>query len=66
MTGDGETAALADRDGGIDRLCWPWFDNGACFSALLGGTEHGRRPIASAGPAIRSSACGRYATTSVR
>jgi GH15 family glucan-1,4-alpha-glucosidase len=26
----------------VDWLCWPRFDSGACFAALLGGPEHGR------------------------
>src|SRR3954454_15060676 len=51
LTGDGETAALVGRDGSIDWLCWPRFDSGACFAALLGTREHGRWLIAPAGDA---------------
>jgi GH15 family glucan-1,4-alpha-glucosidase len=42
VIGDCETAALVNRNGSIDWLCWPAFDSDACFSALLGSKEHGR------------------------
>jgi GH15 family glucan-1,4-alpha-glucosidase len=51
--GDCETAALVSRDGSIDWLCWPRFDSGACFAAILGRPEHGRWLIAPKDPIVR-------------
>ena len=48
ILGDCETAALVSRGGSVDWLCWPRFDSGACFAALLGGPEHGRWSVAPA------------------
>ncbi|MGH7843756.1 MAG: glycoside hydrolase family 15 protein [Candidatus Binatia bacterium] len=49
LIGDCHTAALVARDGSIDWLCFPRFDSGACFAALLGTEEHGRWLLAPAG-----------------
>src|SRR5678810_1468963 len=54
LIGDCETAALVSRGGSIDWLCWPRFDSGACFAALLGGPEHGRWRIAPSGEVVRT------------
>ncbi len=49
LIGDCETAALVNRSGSIDWLCFPRFDSPACFAALLGGPEHGRWLLAPTG-----------------
>jgi GH15 family glucan-1,4-alpha-glucosidase len=51
LLSDLQTAALVGRDGSIDWCCFPRFDSGACFAALLGGPEHGRWRIAPAAEA---------------
>jgi len=48
LIGDMETAALVDRNGSIDWLCWPNFSSAACFAALLGSEENGHWQIAPA------------------
>ena len=48
LIGDCETAALVDRNGSIDWLCWPDFSSEACLAALLGTEENGYWKIAPA------------------
>jgi len=42
LIGDLQTAALVNRSGSIDWCCFPRFDSGACFAAVLGDANHGR------------------------
>jgi GH15 family glucan-1,4-alpha-glucosidase len=55
LIGDCQTAALVGRNGSIDWLCFPRFDSGACFAALLGTDENGRWLLAPAGQVRRTS-----------
>jgi GH15 family glucan-1,4-alpha-glucosidase len=42
LVGDLQTAALVGKDGSVDWCCFPRFDSGACFAALLGTPDNGR------------------------
>jgi GH15 family glucan-1,4-alpha-glucosidase len=51
LLSDLQTAALVSREGSVDWLCFPRFDSGACFAALLGTPDHGRWHLAPRGEA---------------
>jgi GH15 family glucan-1,4-alpha-glucosidase len=53
LLGDLQTAVLVDRSGSIDWGCFPRFDSGACFAALLGGPENGHWSLAPVGGLTR-------------
>ena len=50
LIGDCASCALVGSNGSIDWLCWPRFDSGACFAALLGDSRNGRWKIAPSAP----------------
>ncbi len=50
LLGNCRTAALVSNEGSIDWLCFPRFDAGACFAALLGTPENGRWKMAPSEP----------------
>ena len=49
LIGDMQTAALVGHNGSIDWACFPRFDSGACFAALLGDEENGHWRLAPKG-----------------
>ena len=53
IVGDTQTLALVSSSGSVDWLCFPRFDSGACFAALLGSPENGRWLIAPKGTPTR-------------
>jgi len=50
IIGDCRSAALVSRFGSIDWLCWPRFDSGSWFAALLDEDKGGRWQISPAQP----------------
>ena len=56
LLSDLQAAALVERSGSIDWLCFPRFDSGACFAALLGTQDNGRWLLA---PRDESARCTR-------
>ena len=55
LIGDLQTAALVSRNGSVDWLCFPRFDSGACFAALLGDDENGSWSLGPVGEVTGSS-----------
>src|SRR5262245_11724842 len=55
LLSDLQSAALVHRFGSVDWCCFPRFDSGACFAALLGEPRHGRWLLAPVGEVKRSS-----------
>ena len=55
LIGDCESGALVGSDGSIDWLCWPRFDSGAVFAALLGKPDNGFWSVTAADAKARTS-----------
>lgn len=53
LLGDLQTAALVSRGGSVDWCCFPRFDSGAAFAALLGTPQNGRWLLAPDGEVLR-------------
>lgn len=61
LLGNCRTAALVDKQGSLDWLCFPRFDAPACFAALLGDEHNGRWRLQPVAPA-ETSRCYRDGT----
>ena len=55
LIGDLQTVALVSRAGSVDWCCFPRFDSGACFAAILGSEDNGRWLLAPTATAVRST-----------
>jgi len=55
LIGDLQTAALVGRSGSIDWCCFPRFDSGACFAAILGSAKDGRWLLAPDADTVRTT-----------
>jgi Glucoamylase and related glycosyl hydrolases len=55
VIGDCETAAIVSREGTIEWLCWPRFDSGACFAALIGDPDNGHWSLCPIDPDTRAT-----------
>ena len=62
LIGDCETAALVDRNGSIEWLCWPDFSSEACFAAILGTPDNGYWKISPQAGEWTTSRCYRKGT----
>ena len=62
LLGDLQTAALVSRTGSVDWCCFPRFDSGAAFAALLGTPQNGRWLMAPDTEILRVERCYRPGT----
>jgi GH15 family glucan-1,4-alpha-glucosidase len=62
LVGDLQTAALIGREGSVDWLCFPRFDSGSSFGALLGTHDHGHWGLSPVGGGAATARCYRSDT----
>jgi GH15 family glucan-1,4-alpha-glucosidase len=55
MISDCQSAALINKDGAIDWLCFPRYDSPSMFGAMLGDTRHGHWGLRPADPAATAT-----------